>query len=202
MAMNKIIKFHKSRKRHNRAKKLTVLVTVIMVTGFSLWGYVIRDMFGEDGGLGRPQEGVPTTERAGDITGYARVTDGDTIRIKGIRIRLYGIDAPEIDQPCWQSNIKYSCGLRSKQYLQNLIRGVSLNCDFLGKDSYGRQLAKCYDSANKDINAQMVSSGNAIAYLFFSRDYARQQAEAKSNKRGIWAGRFTEPYEYRKRNRY
>jgi len=133
-----------------------------------------------------------------EITGKAVVTDGDTIILHDTVIRFHGIDAPEINQPCWTDEIEYACGLAAKRYLQRLINDQPIRCHLIDRDSYGRALAKCRNYQNIDINAQMVSSGNAIAYLFFSDDYAAQQAEAKTKKNGIWNGRFIEPYHFRK----
>ena len=45
-----------------------------------------------------------------DVTGKAQVTDGDTVKIGGMRIRLLGIDAPEQKQKCWKAGQAWSCG--------------------------------------------------------------------------------------------
>ena len=43
-----------------------------------------------------------------EITGKARIVDGDTIKIENYKIRFFGIDAPEIKQTCLFNNIKWS----------------------------------------------------------------------------------------------
>jgi len=136
----------------------------------------------------------------GNITGNVIIIDGDTLKINGIHIRLHGIDAPEIGQSCWRNDVEYQCGMDAKLYLQQLVNNHSVVCKPLKKDQYGRDIAKCVNYKNIDINAMMVSSGNAIAYLYYSQDYASYQAEARKKKRGIWAGHFIEPYYYRKEN--
>ncbi len=133
-----------------------------------------------------------------NITGKAVVLDGDTLKIDGISIRLHGIDAPETRQNCWKNDKEYPCGRASTTFLKRLINGQAVTCKIIDTDVYGRKVGKCSIAGNIDINAQMVLSGHAIAYLYFSYDYADQQAEAKIQKRGIWAGRFIEPYQFRR----
>ncbi|PCI45564.1 MAG: hypothetical protein COB49_09880 [Alphaproteobacteria bacterium] len=135
-----------------------------------------------------------------DIQGYAIVTDGDTIKINGTRIRFHGIDAPEMNQPCWRNDNQYQCGRAAKDYLTELINNEPVICQYLSEDKYGRKISKCYNHENQDIEAMMVSSGSAMAYLYYSKDYERQQEEAREARIGIWAGRFEEPYQYRKNN--
>jgi len=135
---------------------------------------------------------------ASGISGKATIIDGDSLTIKGTSIRLHGIDAPEFNQPCWNNDVKYNCGHTATAYLQRLINGQTVTCTILDQDAYGREIAKCFTNKNININAQMVLSGNAIAYLYFSYDYEQEQAEAKAHKRGLWAGRFMEPYKFRK----
>ncbi|WP_417316838.1 thermonuclease family protein [Emcibacter sp.] len=135
------------------------------------------------------------------ITGPAVVIDGDTLSIHGRRIRLHAIDAPELSQNCTLNGSSYSCGYESKRYLESLIAGRTVTCHSRDTDKYGRALATCFVGEGADLNARMVESGQAIAYLYFSRAYAGQQSDARDARRGIWKGEFTEPYQYRKRMR-
>ncbi|MEH1010951.1 thermonuclease family protein [Campylobacter concisus] len=90
-----------------------------------------------------------------------------------IKIRLYGIDAPELKQPF---------GKASKRHLIDLISNKSLNINEKGKDKYGRTLAVLYNG-DQDINAQMVIDGYAWAYDKFSKDYVAFQQNAQSLKK-------------------
>ncbi|MFC7048335.1 thermonuclease family protein [Emcibacter nanhaiensis] len=135
------------------------------------------------------------------ISGPAVVIDGDTLSIHSRRIRLQGIDAPELSQNCARNGNAYSCGHEAKRYLESLIAGRPVTCHSGEQDEYGRAVAKCFVGGGTDLNARMVERGQAIAYLYFSRDYAAEQSRAKEAGRGIWNGEFLEPYEYRQRRR-
>lgn len=192
--MSNIVKF---RKRITFKQKIIVTVVLAIFLGFVLGRFLpdnINTLFEDNNEVSQVTHSVIE----GDISGYAVITDGDTIKINGIRIRFHGIDAPEIAQPCWKSNIQYQCGEVAKAYLSRLINNKPVTCQTLSMDKYGRKISKCYNYKNQDIEAMMVSSGMATAYLYYSQDYATQQDAAKRAKRGIWAGRFTEPYQYRK----
>jgi len=192
--MNKILKLPRK-----KSWREDLLITIILasMTGLLLSRYLPEKIFDRLSSPA-PSNRVGDAEIFGNIVGHATVIDGDTIKINGTHIRFYGIDAPEISQTCLKDNITYSCGLAARTYLQQLINNQTVICRTLDKDRYGRDVAKCFNYEKFDINGQMVSSGNAIAYLFFSRDYAWNQAEAKKKKLGIWAGQFTEPYYYRR----
>ena len=195
--MNKLLKF---RKRRVLLRDLGLIVVLAVPIGLAL-NFYLPEFFLAKTVRANVQTVKNENKVEGDIKGYAVVTDGDTIKINGIRIRFHGIDAPEIDQPCWRGNIQYQCGKVAKDYLSRLINNEPVTCQTLSIDKYGRKIAKCYNYKNQDIEALMVSSGMATAYLYYSQDYARHQEVAKKEKFGIWAGRFQEPYEFRKGKR-
>jgi micrococcal nuclease len=88
------------------------------------------------------------------------VIDGDTIDISGTRIRLAGIDAPEMDHPYGKS---------AKWALVNLCKGQDIRAVFDGDLSHDRTVATCYLPDGRDLSAEMVKAGLAIDWPKFSR---------------------------------
>jgi endonuclease YncB( thermonuclease family) len=132
--------------------------------------------------------------------GTAWVADGDTLEISGVRIRLGGIDAPELDQSCTDDKGQtWSCGRAATQELRTLIRGRDLKCEHKGKDQFQRVLAVCFLSDGSDVNAWMVRQGWALAFSY-GGTYQSEQDEARAAKRGIWAGTFMPPREWRQQH--
>jgi endonuclease YncB( thermonuclease family) len=132
------------------------------------------------------------------IIGIASVIDGDTIEIHGNRIRLNGIDAPESRQLCKNaSGADYRCGQQSALYLANLTRNKTVNCVPTGRDRYMRILARC-NVGPIDLQAHMVQSGHALAFVRYSRQYVAQERIAESARAGIWQGAFEMPWDWRK----
>lgn len=120
------------------------------------------------------------------IAGVARVVDGDTIEIAGIKIRLEGIDAPESGQTCTRRWFgRWSCGTAAADALTTLVQRQTVSCDATGRDKYGRTLAICY-ADGKDLNALMVRRGLAWAFIKYSRRYQREEAAARAEGVGIW----------------
>ena len=146
------------------------------------------------------------THASADIIGPAKVTDGDTIVINDIRIRFTGSDAPESyffgkTQTCLDANgIEWECGNAATLKLKQLINNQIVRCTDEGQDRYGRTLGICYVD-EVDLQAEMVKSGMAIAYLRYSRRYENEQNYAKKVKAGMWAGEFQEPEVWRRQNR-
>lgn len=123
-----------------------------------------------------------------------KISDGDTITIltqekQQVKVRLYGIDAPEKKQPY---------GQKSKQFLSNLIAGRSVEIQEKGKDRYKRVLGIVYLDG-LDINEQMVLNGYAWAYVKYSKIYASQELKARSQNLGLWRDKPIPPWEWRKR---
>ena len=139
---------------------------------------------------------IQNPAHAESITGSARVLDGDTISIGVDVIRLHGIDAPENGQNCKRSNGKsFNCGASAEKKLKVLTAG-EVTCTGTSRDNYERLIAVCSNGV-AEINTAMVLSGWALAYRKFSQDYIAEEDEAKAAERGLWAGRFESPTEFR-----
>ncbi len=142
------------------------------------------------------------------ISGIAKVTDGDTIKIKKNKIRLFGIDAPEKKQFCkktWLSinfisfNKDYPCGEVSTIKLKNKIKDKIVICKYSYKDKYNRFISECF-LGKTNINAWMVKNGYAVSYRKYSKKYVNFENMAKEKKLGLWSGTFEMPWEWRKKN--
>lgn len=127
------------------------------------------------------------------FSGMAQASDGDSLRIQGDRIRLLGIDAPELDQTCWDAaGASWPCGRTARTELARLTAAGPADCQPEGTDKYGRTLATCR-VAGRDLGDAMVSAGLALA----TDGYSSQQATAKRQKLGLWQGRFVDPRTWR-----
>ena len=134
---------------------------------------------------------------AQSINGKAIIIDGDTIHIGKNKIRLYGIDAPEINQTCTIEKIIWECGIDSSQALESIISENEVRCEIMDIDRYRRFVAICFVK-NINLSQYMVQNGWAIAYRYYSDDFINDEKIAKNNKVGIWQGKFQEPYLFRK----
>ena len=142
---------------------------------------------------------LPISTAHADITGKPCVIDGDTIHIGDTKIRLHGIDAPEIKQTCRTSKGKEQmCGVLAKQALERLVKGQDVTCKGDTRDRYKRLIAVCY-VGQLNINEQMVADGWALAYRRYSTDYVRAETLAKSRREGMWRTEFVPPWKWRKR---
>ncbi|MBK0327455.1 thermonuclease family protein [Rhodobacteraceae bacterium F11138] len=93
------------------------------------------------------------------LTGAVYVTDGDTIKIGKTQIRLFGVDAPELNHPY---------GKKAKWALHKLCKGQIVRAEISERDEYGRTVAQCYLSDGRDLSAEMVKLGLAIDWPKFS----------------------------------
>ncbi|TNH35608.1 thermonuclease family protein [Campylobacter helveticus] len=123
-----------------------------------------------------------------------KVIDGDTLDILSARgkerVRIYGIDAPELKQ---------EFGHKVKTYLQGLILNQKLTINYKNKDKYGRIVA-CVELGEKDIGKHLVSEGYAWAY--WGKSYEGEQMKARESKKGLWQSKNPiEPFRWRKANK-
>jgi endonuclease YncB( thermonuclease family) len=112
------------------------------------------------------------------------VHDGDSITVlasgnEQIKVRLEGIDAPELKQPFSQS---------AKEALSSLVFGKAVNFERLKKDRYGRTIAVIFVGQTK-VNLELVKQGFAWRYDAYSQDPVLLDAQnsAKAAKRGLRA---------------
>jgi endonuclease YncB( thermonuclease family) len=130
------------------------------------------------------------------FSGYARSIDGDSLYVGDTEVRLFGIDAPEWSQTCTRDGKAWACGEAAANQLSKLVTGRKLLCEKVDIDQHGRTVAQC-TAGSIDVNRTMVASGYAIAYRHYSLAYTGAEESAKANRRGLWAGKFEMPSEYR-----
>ena len=128
-----------------------------------------------------------------------KITDGDTIKINGKKIRFSGIDTPELSQTCTKEGIKNSCGLSAKQILMDKIVDKKVMCIKEGKDRYKRILAECFVN-NESLSRYLVRSGYAFAYRKYSKKFIIDEDYARANKLGMWSMEFEYPWDFRRSN--
>lgn len=131
------------------------------------------------------------------IEGVARITDGDTLSIGPIIIRLNGIDAPEAGQSCRNKRgMDWGCGTEATNRLAELVGERAVQCRALDRDAYGRIIGQCF-SGEVDLGAALVSEGLAWAYIRYSDVYAGLETVAREAELGIWSGANETPWDYR-----
>ena len=112
------------------------------------------------------------------------VHDGDTIRCGAERVRLFGVDAPEVRRGQTPAE---PFAYDARDELIRLTRG-RVGCRFVDRDRYGRFVGKCWSSVSPDVNAALIRSGFATEYRRYSKGlYARAERDARSAGRGAWA---------------
>jgi endonuclease YncB( thermonuclease family) len=144
---------------------------------------------------------LPAMADAADITGVAKVREGDQVQIGGTRIRLGGIDAPSVDQLCLNTKgERWTCGVAARDELTHHTDGKNWSCHVIRPDRRGRVVAKC-EVDGEDIQRWLVKSGWALAYTRVSHDYEADEKAAREAKAGMWQGAFIAPWDWRIRNK-
>ena len=133
---------------------------------------------------------IPKGSRLGEVR---RVVDGDTVYLQdGAKIRLYGIDAPERNQPF---------GKQSTSALRDMIDDA-VYIDRRDVDRYGREVAVLYTPEGVNVNLELVCIGAAWWYeRYAKKDKALSDCEASARgaRAGLWADDPIAPWEWRRR---
>jgi micrococcal nuclease len=113
------------------------------------------------------------------------VIDGDTIRVshalKSVKVRLYGVDCPEIKQPG---------GKEARALVRRLAFGRMLHIESKGKDRYKRVIGRVYLLSGNTLSRKLVKAGKCWWYQKYAPDdqYLRKlEKEAKAKKKGLWS---------------
>ncbi len=135
------------------------------------------------------------------VAGPATIQDGDSILVNNRRVRLYGIDAPELDQTCTNAaGSPWLCGIDAKVTLTRLIAGDPVTCIQEDTDRYFRIVAICM-ARQIDLGRAMVRLGMAVAYRRYSVRYVPDEDAARLAKLGLWSGTFVAPADWRRNRR-
>lgn len=110
------------------------------------------------------------------LEGVARIIDGDSLVIAGKQVRLYGVDAPELEHPY---------GQKAKWALVALCKGQTVRAEVTAQDAYGRPVALCSLADGRDISAEMVKQGLAIDWAKFS-DGEYRKLEPDGTRKRLW----------------
>jgi endonuclease YncB( thermonuclease family) len=165
------------RPRFNRGFALLSMAVFVVTSGVIAYALNVR--------APRPQ-----------IAGHARIIDGDSMMIAGTEIRLWGVDAPELFQRCQREGREVQCGREASRALIALVAGQQVVCERRDMDRFGRTIAQCrVDTV--DLGRAMVAAGHAVAF----GAYYQEEAQARADRNGLWAGEFMRPREWRDRSR-
>jgi endonuclease YncB( thermonuclease family) len=130
----------------------------------------------------------------------SKVADGDTITLidaqrRKHKVRLFGIDSPESDQPYYHA---------AKAALSKLVDGKSVGVDVKDTDKYGRVVGTVF-LGGRNVNLEMVKLGYAWWYEYYaplSGNLREAQEQARAYERGLWAdSKPTAPWDWRRRTR-
>lgn len=114
-----------------------------------------------------------------------QVHDGDTLRCGADRVRLFGVDAPEVRRGQTPAE---PFAYEARDELVRLTRG-RVGCRVVDRDRYGRFVGRCWSDASQDLNAALIRSGLATEYRRYSKGaYAQAEAQARAAGRGQWGG--------------
>lgn len=128
-----------------------------------------------------------------------QVIDGDSLRIGERTVRLQGVDAVELNQPCRAPDGKeWRCGIEARKALAALAGKGGLACEPHAADNFGRAVSTCSVKGVEDLAAALVAQGWAVSGDGEREgNYTSEQQAAQAARRGIWRGGFDRPAEWR-----
>lgn len=131
------------------------------------------------------------------FSGRVKVVDGDTFDVGDVRVRLFGVDAPEQGQTCRvPRGASWNCGAWVTDEVRARYQGRRVHCERLDTDRYGRAVARC-SLGGADIGRQLVTEGLAFAYRDYSLDYDLDEKRAAVRGVGLHGAQVQRPSDFR-----
>ncbi len=142
--------------------------------------------------------GVAAPAGAQVFSGTVVVVDGDTFDVGDTRVRLYGVDMPEIGQTCTNAGwAAWDCGTWVTEQVRARFEGRQVRCEEVVQDIYGRSVARC-SSSGEDIGRALVQDGLGLAYRKYSMAYDLDEKSAAVAGRGLHAHLMARPEDHRR----
>jgi endonuclease YncB( thermonuclease family) len=128
------------------------------------------------------------------------VVDGNTLVVEGQPMRLFGVDAFELQQTCLdRSGEPWHCGVAAKAALAELVEDQAIACTVIDDAADDAYLARCTVRDEVDLGAYLVRAGLALADRDVADDYVPLEQSAKAAAAGAWGGTFVAPWVWRRR---
>ncbi|MEM8577337.1 MAG: thermonuclease family protein [Pseudomonadota bacterium] len=132
-----------------------------------------------------------------EIVGRVHVVDADTIDVGDVRVRLHGIDAPEMDQTCLtEQGLPLACGAWAAERVAARFAHRMATCSQVDVDRYGRIVARC-DVGGADMGRVLVQEGWAFAFRRYSTAYDLDEKGAAIRDAGLHTLRVQSPAQFR-----
>lgn len=137
---------------------------------------------------------------AEELTGPLTILSGGIVRIDGHEVRLMGVDAPNLEQRCWDAKGQaWACGQDAATALKAKAGEAPAKCRGTRRDQNDRLIAICEVGAI-NLNAWLVAEGWALAYRSQSLAFVADEDKAREGAKGLWAGAFEPPTVWRRKH--
>lgn len=135
-----------------------------------------------------------------EMYGHPQVVSGSILVLNGVRIKLFGIEAPEPTQTCENRyGNSYHCGKAAIIWMRDWLNKKNVSCRILSRIENNNTTGICFsDDGKYDVAAKIVYAGWAVAYTKHTRVYVDYEREAAEARRGLWSGRFYKPWDWRR----
>lgn len=134
------------------------------------------------------------------LSGPGRALEGDLLEIGGTVVRLWGIDAPELEQSCVRAGAFWPCGRKAHDHLAAFLDGQIVTCRVMPESLPSRTVAKCAVQG-LDVAAELATRGFAMVPPAGTQYYIPNRNEGRTRGAGLWSGVYVNPWEWRQGKR-